>query len=246
MGDRGKSETSRRAVLKGSALGAGALFGAAGLTATARAATGAAPRRPGEPVGDQYFLKLDGITGDVTREGSRGVHQARRLQRRVRRVRRPTAPPGKAKEAQVHFDAPSQHRLASADAERRERQARSRAAPSSSPTPTTTSSSRWISSTSSSAPTRSSPSTRRSPDDQASLSFGKIKFAFYHAERRRLPGHAGHDAVGLPLEEDLTVTPDHARTRRAGPDCGTRPSARSARRPRRPSRRCPTRCAARD
>jgi type VI protein secretion system component Hcp len=106
MGDREKYETSRRAVLKGSALGAGAIFGAAGLTATARAATGtAAP--VGEPIGDQYFLKLDGITGNVTEKGLEGFIVLDDFKLGASRTATNGASSGKAKEVQVHFDAPS-------------------------------------------------------------------------------------------------------------------------------------------
>ena len=107
MGDKERAETSRRSVLKGSALGAGALFGAAGLTATARAATGAAPATPGEPVGDQYFLKIDGITGDVTQKGLEGFVKIEDFRLGASRVATNGAAAGKAKEAQLHFDAPS-------------------------------------------------------------------------------------------------------------------------------------------
>jgi type VI protein secretion system component Hcp len=52
-------DTSRRTILKGSALGAGALLGAAALPATARAATPAKqPAVPGNPGSDSYFLKI--------------------------------------------------------------------------------------------------------------------------------------------------------------------------------------------
>jgi type VI protein secretion system component Hcp len=106
MGDREKYETSRRAVLRGSALGAGALFGAAGLSATARAATGtSAP--VGEPVGDQYFLKIEGITGDVTTKGLEGFIGLDDFSVGASHTASNGAASGKAKEVQVHFDAPS-------------------------------------------------------------------------------------------------------------------------------------------
>lgn len=106
MGDREKYETSRRAVLKGSAIGAGAIFGAAGLTATARAATGAAAP-VGEPVGDQYFLKIEGITGNVTEKGLEGFISLDDFSVGASHAATNATSSGKAKEVQVHFDAPS-------------------------------------------------------------------------------------------------------------------------------------------
>jgi type VI protein secretion system component Hcp len=51
-------DASRRTILKGSALGAGALLGAAALPATARAATAA--KSPADPAtGAGYFLKIE-------------------------------------------------------------------------------------------------------------------------------------------------------------------------------------------
>jgi type VI protein secretion system component Hcp len=63
MGTEGH-DASRRTILKGSALGAGALLGAASLPSVARAATPAKPDAPpGEIAGpDNYFLKLEGQT----------------------------------------------------------------------------------------------------------------------------------------------------------------------------------------
>jgi type VI secretion system secreted protein Hcp len=59
-----EGDASRRSVLKGSALGAGALFGAAGLASRQRAAA-ATPSNPNIVVdGENLFLKLDGIAGE--------------------------------------------------------------------------------------------------------------------------------------------------------------------------------------
>jgi type VI protein secretion system component Hcp len=53
-----RRDTSRRTILKGSALGAGAILGAAALPASARAAAPEKqPALPGAP-GDSYFLKI--------------------------------------------------------------------------------------------------------------------------------------------------------------------------------------------
>jgi type VI secretion system secreted protein Hcp len=68
-------QTSRRSVLKGSALGAGALLGAASLTAPARAETSPAPVSAAAAEGEQYFLKLEGITGDVVMKDFTGAIQ---------------------------------------------------------------------------------------------------------------------------------------------------------------------------
>lgn len=89
-------DTSRRTILKGSALGAGALLGAASLPSKAHAATPAAtPNTIGAgPV--EYFLKVDSATlplysysFDATRRASEG---------------RSTASRGTA--GQIHFSAP--------------------------------------------------------------------------------------------------------------------------------------------
>lgn len=100
--------TSRRAVLRGSALGAGALFGAAGFTSAARAATGMPqPKIGGEPVGDQYFLKLDGIDGAADQKGFEKWIELTDFSWGASRPALNGESTGKAKEVQVHFTAPS-------------------------------------------------------------------------------------------------------------------------------------------
>jgi type VI secretion system secreted protein Hcp len=61
-------DASRRTILKGSALGAGALLGAAGLQGSAHAAAAAKPDLPpgSVPGPDNYFIKLDGTSIGVT------------------------------------------------------------------------------------------------------------------------------------------------------------------------------------
>ncbi|MBN9608902.1 MAG: type VI secretion system tube protein Hcp [Actinobacteria bacterium] len=80
MSDSTSYEASRRTVIKGGAVGAGALLGALGLGAgTAAAAPIAAPEATvafpaAAPSGDgvSYFLKLDGIAGESTLKGLEG------------------------------------------------------------------------------------------------------------------------------------------------------------------------------
>jgi type VI protein secretion system component Hcp len=75
MGETSNAEASRRTVLKGSAIGAGALLTASGLAATARAAGASTPKPANangvqpQQAGDLYFLKLDGIDGEGTTKG---------------------------------------------------------------------------------------------------------------------------------------------------------------------------------
>jgi type VI secretion system secreted protein Hcp len=67
-----EGDASRRSVLKGSALGAGALIGAAGLTGRQRAAA-ATTTAPNIAIdGETIFLKLDGITGESNAAGFAG------------------------------------------------------------------------------------------------------------------------------------------------------------------------------
>ncbi len=80
MSDSTSHEASRRTVIKGGAVGAGALLGALGLGAgTAAAAPVAAPAAPISPAAVapldrnvSYFLKLDGIAGESTIKGLEG------------------------------------------------------------------------------------------------------------------------------------------------------------------------------
>jgi type VI secretion system secreted protein Hcp len=69
-----EGDASRRSVLKGSALGAGALIGAAGLAGRQRAAAATTTSTPNTiPIdGETIFLKLDGITGESQAAGFAG------------------------------------------------------------------------------------------------------------------------------------------------------------------------------
>lgn len=107
------SNASRRSVLKGSALGAGTLLGAAGLAATARAAgatppkaDSAAPATPG-PAGDQYFLKIDGIDGESLQKGFEKWIEITDFGFGARRAAKNGSSAAKEpSEIQMHFDAP--------------------------------------------------------------------------------------------------------------------------------------------
>lgn len=108
-----QQETSRRTVLRGSALGAGALIGAAGLAGTARAATptpaemaASVPSSPG-PVGDEYFLKLDGIPGDSRYKGLENYIELSDFSWGASRSTRNGAARGKATADEIQFRAPS-------------------------------------------------------------------------------------------------------------------------------------------
>lgn len=74
MSDHASVEPSRRAVLRGGAIGAGALLGAIGLgagnsAAAAQVVPAQAPALDAVTTGDRLFLKLDGIAGDSMLKG---------------------------------------------------------------------------------------------------------------------------------------------------------------------------------
>ncbi len=106
-----QQEPSRRTVLRGSALGAGALIGAAGLTGTAHAATppemAAAVSSTSAPVGDQYFLKLDGIPGDSAYKGLENYIELSDFSWGASRSTRNGVARGKATPDEIQFRAPS-------------------------------------------------------------------------------------------------------------------------------------------
>jgi type VI secretion system secreted protein Hcp len=113
MGDANNAEASRRTVLKGSAIGAGALLTASGLAATARAAGAATPKPAAagaaqpEPAGDQYFLKLDGIPGESTVKGYEDWIEITDFSLGASRGAVNGSTSAKQpKEIQVHFEAP--------------------------------------------------------------------------------------------------------------------------------------------
>ena len=73
----GSGRTSRRDLLVGSAIGAGALFSASGLAASARAASTGGSASP-DVVGagpDSYFLKIEGVTDNVSTQKFKGYIQ---------------------------------------------------------------------------------------------------------------------------------------------------------------------------
>lgn len=91
-------DTSRRTILKGSALGAGALIGAAALPASAKAAAPAAlPEALGTPGPDSYFMKIKTTTIPLT-SFSFGASRAASEGRAGRKAASPT---------QIHFHAPT-------------------------------------------------------------------------------------------------------------------------------------------
>ncbi|HEY2273034.1 MAG TPA: type VI secretion system tube protein Hcp [Jatrophihabitantaceae bacterium] len=107
------AEASRRTVLKGSAIGAGALLTASGLAATARAAGAATPKatnadgaQPAQGE-DSYFLKLDGIAGESLVKGYEDWIEITDFSVGASRGALNGTSTGKQpKEMEVHFEAP--------------------------------------------------------------------------------------------------------------------------------------------